>query len=360
MKKALFALAFTLTPLSVFADNATSTPPAPAQITVTVNVRYQNSIVWSGPVTLTQGSTESLSDDTGSAHSLPTDSALAALAAADAQSPAFSISDLAYYGSMSAFYLKCMSLPGIAASACDDWQYVVDGSYPPVGADHYTLTNGDTIYFYYGDPRRISLSSDSTTSGQPITVHAESYDYTNDSWTPLSGATVGATQPNPNDPYSPLVISTVTTDSNGVATLSLDTIGSYGIGLAMDYYGSTKALKINAPPEASKSPVGTSGSSGESASTGADTIITPVELKIPAAAGSKPLASSLFSTTSEIAVFVPPAPPQIASSTKSADDPVSMDVPKDNFMARYNVASAIIAAGGAATKIEEVFKILGI
>ncbi|MFA6095725.1 MAG: hypothetical protein WC767_02680, partial [Candidatus Paceibacterota bacterium] len=247
MKKIFFALSFALLPFSVQGQEATSTPPAAPQIQVNMNVRYRSTLVWSGPVTLTQGETRDITDNGGTVRPISSDSALAALVAADEASSDFSISNLDYYSDFNSFYIKCIDIVSPSEHACDNWQYVVDSAYPPMGASQYTVSDGSTLYFYFGTARRVTLSAASAEASVPISVKAETYDYTNDTWNPLSGASIGATQPNPADPYSPLVISSVTSESDGTAQMSLETPGTYAVGLAIDYYFPTEALTITAP-----------------------------------------------------------------------------------------------------------------
>lgn len=345
----LFILPFalTFTPLSTRADEeSTSTPstppetqtpdPAPVsdptptptptpdpipQIHVNVTVRYQSAVAYTGQVTLTQHSTETASDSSGSSHQIASDSALAALLAADQASPAFNLSGLTYYGSFDSFYVDCINIASAGKDECHNWQYVVDGSYPPMGADKYILADTDTLYVYFGNPRRVTLSSATSEKGSSITVRAESYNFTNDTWSPLSGAVIGATQPNPNDPYSPTVIQTVTTDTSGNAALTLATAGSYGIGLASDYYASLEPLTVTepvintAPQTNSSSSGGRSSSRSEMLSTTASTI-----------------ASTTVSTNETLAT---------TTSATIEDKIVTLDFSIERFIGAYNALSKL-------------------
>ncbi len=187
-----------------------------------------------------------MTDDGGASRTIPSDSALAALETADAQSPDFSISDLAYYADFGSFYVKCLDIAATTNHACDNWQYVVNSAYPPVGANAYTVSNGDTLYFYFGSPRKVSLSASSVQASTSFDVLAQTYDYTNNTWQSLAGALIGATQPNPNDAYSPLVIVSATSDASGIAHIAIPTPGTYSIGLASDYYYPSELLTVTA------------------------------------------------------------------------------------------------------------------
>lgn len=225
MKK-LFVSAFFLvsislaSPLSARADDAL--------VQANVNVRHQGSLVWTGSVSLAQASS----------------TALDALKAADESSADFTISDLQYYADYGSYFVNCLSINALSAPACGNWQYVVNSAYPPVGMDKYAVASGDTLYFYYGTPRRAFLTSSSAEASTSVSVLTQTYDYTNDTWKPLAGIEIGATQPNPNDPYSPLVLFRTTSADDGVARLLITTPGTYSVGIASDYYYPAETLTI--------------------------------------------------------------------------------------------------------------------
>ncbi len=240
---ATIALAYIL----MFAQAAYANEATPA-LTVSLNIRDGATLVWSGTVPLSASTTETVSvTPTGSSDAISVlrNSVLGALITADAAQTEFDISDIAYYSSFDSFLINCIAIPAVSASArCYNWQYVVSGTYPSVGIDDYALSGGETIYLYFGTPRRVILSAAETVPTIPVTATAQSYDYTNDSWTTLSGAVVGATQPNPDNPWSPLEIMTGTSGVNGLVDLTLPAIGSYNVGLQSDYYGTTTPLLV--------------------------------------------------------------------------------------------------------------------
>ncbi|MDO8579754.1 MAG: DUF4430 domain-containing protein, partial [bacterium] len=180
-------------------------PPVSADETatssVTVNVRYQDTLVFSGPIELAKNSSTTISDNTGTNRSVASDSAVIALKTADDLSDNFILSDLVYYTDFGSLYINCIDIVSPTKHACANWQYVVNETYPPIGMDKYILSDNDVLYFYFGNPRRILLSSPSVQTATPFQVKAENYDYVNNAWTVLSGATIGATQTNPDDPY---------------------------------------------------------------------------------------------------------------------------------------------------------------
>lgn len=289
-------LFITLLPLSVIADEeVTSTEPIPAPpvvetpaneppapeaqvpetLNVNLNIRHKDALVWTGSVNLTKGLTVDVSDSSGTARQVPSDSALRALTVADAMSADFNVSDLDYYSDYGAFFINCIDIVAISKNACGSWQYVVNSSYPLVGSEKQVLSSGDTVYFYFGNARRVSLPIATTDTATAFSVVTETYDYTNDTWRPLSGAEVGATQPNPNDPYSPTVVASATSDGSGVAKLTLTTAGTYNVGLSADYYYPSETLIVteveSAPttaPVASPTSSSRSGSSSGSTASG--------------------------------------------------------------------------------------------
>lgn len=338
MYKTLFISALligALSPSISHAEDASSTPgdptppapPAPIVIHTTVNVRYEGSLVWTGSVALTQASTASLIDDTGATRTLPSDSALEALAAADAASPDFNISDLAYYADFGSFYVKCINVAAVSKNACDDWQYVVNSAYPPVGSDHYTVSEGDMLYFYFGNPRRVTLESSTAEASTSISVSTESYDYTNNTWTPLAGAQVGATQPNPADQYSPLVPFTAVSGQDGIAHLFITTPGVYGIGLAQDYYSATEPLTITpAQAKAAAATVQSRSQSSWSWSAGGNV----------ATFQTSPVTAASSATTTASTTVATPTTDQAASVAIAADKVlITFDVSLEDFLRRY-------------------------
>lgn len=344
MKKHLAALAiaaFTL-PFIVSADDGASAPQ-PGTLSATVSVRIGGSLLWSGAVSLPQGQASSASDDSGNPHPLVSDSALAALIAADALSPDFEVTSLRYYSSFGSFYLNCVTAQPYG-QACDKWQYVVNSQYPPEGADHYTLADGDTVYFYFGTPRRVTLSTKFLEAGSALSVLAESYDYTSDAWRPLSGATLGMTQQNPNDPYSPLVWAQAATNSSGQATFSTTTVGSYGIGFAQDWFADSDTFEI-IPKN-----MGTAGGlvSAQTASSYPDT----------SSGRKKPLAATLFQITE--GTDAPAAAHAPASSVAaSGESVITFNIPADTFKERFaaaykealNVTSKIVYSSTASSSV---------
>ncbi len=195
-------------------------------------------LVFDGNVALPVATTTTLDDSSGVAHPISSNSALYLLSLVQASSSnAFSISDLQYYSSFGEFYINCLDIQASSTiHACANWQYAVNGSNPSEGSDQYIATGNDNIYFYYGNQRQFSVSATSTDTVTPATVTVQKYDYTNNSWIPLAGEIVDATQPNPNDQWNPFIIATSTSDAGGTAELLLTNPGIYNIGLSDEVF----------------------------------------------------------------------------------------------------------------------------
>ncbi len=313
MKKLFLLVAFLIFPFSLLADETASS-------TVTVNVRYRDTLVFSGPVMVIKNSTANISDNTKTNRQIASDSALIALKISDDSSGDFNLSDLVYYADFNSLYVNCIDITSPPKHACANWQYVVNSAYPPVGMDKYILSGGDILYFYFGNPRRVSLSSDNAEAGAVVRARAESYDYVNNAWTVLSGAILGATQLNPADPYSPLVISSATSDGNGFADFVLGIPGSYNIGLAMDFYSPSQVLAVKTvavPPEGS----------GPRVRPNVVEIIDMVEPASPAA-----------SATPETKVAEKAAEKATEKKPAKTDIPVKIDISIDSFIENYKMA----------------------
>jgi len=325
MKKIFFILAFFILPFPIFADETSTS-------TVTVNIRYQDSLVWSGPVELTKSSSVNIIDNAGENRTIISDSALAALKAADTLSDNFTLSDLIYYSDFDSLYVRCIDIISPQTHACDNWQYVVNSTYLPVGMDKQVISTGDVLYFYFGKARRVTLSSTNVEAAVPVTAKVESYDYINNAWNALSGVSLGATQPNPNDPYSPLVISSVTSDENGLAQLILNASGSYNIGLAMDYYFPGEPLSVLEPVAKTTiqteppAPETTNRSGGRSSSRGESNM-------------SNTVTNTLIDTPNTITeLAVKQETVEKVEATKTDSIVVSMNIEMDSFLKKYEVA----------------------
>src|SRR3989344_8033707 len=71
-----------------------------------------------------------IKDSSEEAHDVNARSVLAVLYILDGERSDFQISEMIYYSSFNAFYLKCITL---LEEKCDNWLYKVDGESPSVG-----------------------------------------------------------------------------------------------------------------------------------------------------------------------------------------------------------------------------------
>jgi len=214
---------------------------------INLTIRDGNIIIFSGVVPLQVAGNINLNDIDGSPHSINAQSVLSVLNDADILSPDFNISNLTYYSSFGSLYLKCIT--DSTGEQCDNWQYAVNDSYPSSGMDQNILSGGENVYIYFGPQHKLLLSSNSINTSDTLTTTAQDYDYQNNSWIDRTGVTVGLTQPDPNNPWSPIEVKTSPVDINGVASFSEIPIGSYNIGIQQDFYLPTESLTITAPPE---------------------------------------------------------------------------------------------------------------
>jgi hypothetical protein len=221
-------------------------------LTVNLNIRSGDTIIFSETIPLQSAGTIDLNG-----HTISTNSVLAILNDADLLSENFEIADLQYYDSFGSFYLKCIE--SAVGNDCDNWQYVVNDVSPTSSIDQESVSGGETIYFYFGPTSKISLSSSAITTTETLTVWAYKYDYENNTWVIRDGINAGLTQPNPDDPFNPLEIQTQTIDANGEAQFSSIPVGTYSVGIKEDFYFPTESLTV-------RESVSSSGGGGSSSS----------------------------------------------------------------------------------------------
>ncbi len=238
-------------------EGATSSAPATATITVnavptpdTAQIEIRDGSTLIGPVTVTLPDAGAAPVDIipsagGGAHAVPARSVLAVVEALDAATSTFDISDLQFFSSFSSFLINCISIPAATSTPlCSQWQYVVNGFAPAVGMDQTTLNNGDTAILYFGFPRQVSLSAPSVVAGQSFTATAQTYNPTDNTFAPATAVTIGVTQPDPANPFTPLEIATSSVDANGQAIFTLNATGTYQVGLQEDFYFPTTDLTV--------------------------------------------------------------------------------------------------------------------
>lgn len=112
-------------------------------------VKNNGAVVLSVAVPLPGAGIVDVSDSGGNPHSIDARSVLNIVSLADASSSDFDISNLIYYSSFSAFYLKCIKVSG--SDLCDLWQYKVNGTDPGMGMDQDILSGGESMVLFFGD-----------------------------------------------------------------------------------------------------------------------------------------------------------------------------------------------------------------
>jgi len=232
---------------------------------VNLTIRNGTNIVYSGSIPLQTPGTIQIQG-----HDVDANSVLSVLTDADISSDNFSITDLQY--SSMGFYLKCID------SSCDNWQYTVNNSYPYDAIDKKILSGGESVYLYFGPHHKIILSSNSINTNDVLTVNAQDYDYQNNSWLALTGVNIGATQPDPNNPWSPTEIQVQPVDTNGQATFTPLDAGTYNVGIKEDYYFPTENLTVTTPPVLDPEPIITPepAVSNSSSGSGSKIILSPI------------------------------------------------------------------------------------
>ncbi len=211
---------------------------------VNLTIRDRANIVFSGTVSLPTSIT-SLNDIDTTPHAVDPSSVLATVGSADETSGNFNISNLTYFSSFNSLYLKCITYS--SGEKCDDWQYVVNGSYPQTGMDQNILAGGENIYVYFGPQNRVQLSSNNINQNGTLVVTAQKYDYENNAWITRTGVTIGLTQSDPLNPFLPTEIQTLAVDDNGQASFSSIPAGSYDVGVREDFYFPNQKLTVVAP-----------------------------------------------------------------------------------------------------------------
>lgn len=182
-------------------------------------------------------------------HAIPARSVLALLSSLDAANGEFEITDLQYFASFNSFLINCISVPAVSISPdCYAWTYAVNGSFPGIGMDLTPLGAGDSAYIFFGDAWQITTDKFAASTGETVTVAAQTYDAASGTYIPAPGEVVGAVQFDSN--FMATEFATSTTGTNGKATLSLSNAGSYSVGAqATGYFPNvTVTIASSTPP----------------------------------------------------------------------------------------------------------------
>lgn len=206
--------------------------------TVQFHLRHQNTVFFEGEAELPVAGFTTLTDSDGVGHDINAKSVLNVLSSVDSASNDFSISNLQYFSSFSSFYVKCIEIPAKSTTACDNWQYVVDGTYPSVGMDSYVLSGNENIWIYFGDIRKAFAQQGSFKTDNPFIFSAEQYQYEINGWAPVTGYTIGIKK-------GSTVVATQAVDSQGKATFTVTEPGDYTAGIVQDFYFPSTAFYVD-------------------------------------------------------------------------------------------------------------------
>lgn len=214
------------------------------KILLVLTIFFTSSQTFAANVSLTIRNGDTFILPTSTFPIVPGDTVLTVLNAADQADSTWNISNLQHYSFGD--YVKCITSP--SGEACDNWQYTVNNSYPSASVNQYILSDRDTVYLYFGPQNKIILSSNNINTNNTLSVTSQKYDYNDNQWVTRTGVTVGLTQNNPNDSWSPIEIKTNGVDGNGQVVFSAVSAGSYNVGIKEDGYFPTEALTVTNPP----------------------------------------------------------------------------------------------------------------
>lgn len=218
--------------------------PVPEHINLIL--RGSSTTAFSGSVNLTELNTpDILVTPTNSTNNVAVSprSLLGILLDLQTTSNSFKITDLAYYSSFNSFLLNCVAIPATSTTPdCYNWTYAINSSYPQTGMEQQMLKNGDTVYVFFGSPHRVSLSTNSVVAGSSFTATAEKYNLPLGNYEPLTGVTLGAGTQNSDFTFTELATSTV--GSNGQAVFTINTTGTFSVGIQEDYYFPAQTITI--------------------------------------------------------------------------------------------------------------------
>jgi hypothetical protein len=249
-----FSIAYAETP-AFTAEGSTSTTTistsssTPQSLGVaTITIRNGSDIFWTGQTSFPIGTTTREVGSTNSTTTVPVreQSLLGALLKAQETTGGFVLSNIKYYAGFNAFLINCVisSAAATTTPACYNWQYRVNGAYPYDSIDQYLLSDGDSVYLYFGNKRQVDVATSSVTTGDLVKTTAYAYDPATNTKVPLPRYTVGITIPDPNNQYSRIEVATSTTDAEGLALFTAPAAGAYGVGLEDDYYGVLTTLNV--------------------------------------------------------------------------------------------------------------------
>ncbi len=210
--------------------------PEPTPEFVNIFIRNNDEVVYDDAIDLPEPGIVNVVDYEGLNHEINSQSVLALIySLSEREDAPFVISNLQYYSSMNAFYLKCIT-PKNGEDFCDNWQYVVDGTTPWTGIDQTLIQGGQSIGLYFGTPHKLILDKNEIQEGESVNVNSLKYNYQDNTWETLVDINISVTIPNESDPWNPTIISENPVDENGQAIITISTEGTYTFGIKEDYF----------------------------------------------------------------------------------------------------------------------------
>ncbi|MBI2647825.1 MAG: terpene cyclase/mutase family protein, partial [Candidatus Wildermuthbacteria bacterium] len=206
--------------------------------TATFSVRYQDILLLDHQsVDIPAVGTVTISTQDGIERVVNAQSVLGMLISLDRANDSFRISKATYYPwSPPSVYVNCIFVESPQTDACENWLYAVNGQDPQIGMDAYVPQAGSQVFLYFGVSKRVSAAGTSVAPDSPFTLASQQYLFETNEWGPLGGVTIGITQPNLADPFSPVEVVTAAVDGIGNAVFSLAGVGRYDAGIKEDYY----------------------------------------------------------------------------------------------------------------------------
>jgi len=222
---------------------------------VSVSLRYQDALVLDAvSFELPLPGTVTITDSEGEERSVNAQSVFGVLVLLDEADASFELSKMQYFIAFDSLYLQCITITLLGSEQCDNWLYAVNGTSPGVGMDAFILTGGEQVYVYFGPSHQVILSTTSLSVGESLIATAQDYQYQDDTWAPLPGVTIGFTQPDLENPFSPIEVLLQAVDEQGQISLNLDIpLGEYNVGIKEDFYFPSVQLTVVAPPPTSQS-----------------------------------------------------------------------------------------------------------
>lgn len=236
-----------LTIIAVFLGLAFAISVQAAEISM--SFRYQDTVVFDQvSFELPSPGTITIIDTNGNDRLVNAQSVLGILAAIDSTDTSFELSKIQHFSSFNSLYLQCATGTLLGGERCDNWLYAVNGATPLVGMDTSILEGGEQVYVYFGPAHQVVLSTTMISKGSSFQATAQSYQYEDNTWGVYTGVTIGFTQPNPENAWSPIEVLLLSVNDSGQVSLNLDIpTGDYNVGIKEDFYFPSVQLTVVAP-----------------------------------------------------------------------------------------------------------------